>query len=1278
MTGYLSFQAISWYINDGTFQETDKEHLECSIYVIGRTETGERVCLKITGFQPRFLVHINDAASEGDYVSMERYVNNFVGYMDPATDKWTKVPHVVDSGTVSAATIWGFTNGEQLLCKELRFSSLWAYKLALAKFKNKVDDVKKRINDKNYRIYNVIDPLLQFLHERDIQPASWICVPMSRLDEPPSRDTNCDLEYTIHCDFVDSEDQNKVCGRFRQMAFDIEVDSYDEAFPEPDDPRNPAFQIGITVKEYNGDIKRVILHYGPGCSAVADTEIRVYPTEKELLFAFRDYINTEKPDAIYHYNGDVFDWSYLYKRAEVLGISKEFGKMSPFRDFVCSIKEESFSSSARGDNDYKRVELPGILNVDVLIYLKQDTTNPMDSYKLDNVAELLLGDKKKPVSAKELFRYYKSGDPDKAAIIADYCIQDTLLVQRLVDKLQIVNALVAMANICYVQITDLITRGQQIKMYSQLFKYAAKMGYIIPWFRQGFDPRLCSVQTKPDEYVVPKGAIVLEPKTGYYKDPIATLDFSALYPSIMRAYNLCYSTCVLDPKYDNLPGVVYETIDCELEIKNKDSKDDGVPVTRKIKFVQNRKGVLPEMQVEFAAARAKLKKLKKQAAAEKDDFLYMVYHAQEIATKVSSNSLYGFTGAFVLKMVEVTGSVTAKGRELIMRTKNFMENQLPNVLMEQGMVQTLPDLEVIGGDSVSGDTPLLVMDPSNGNTRFVQIQDLATDWQMYTGKKESVLPVSGYTMVWSDTGFTRIRRVIRHHVHKKMYRVRTCCGFVDVTEDHSLLSPNGEKVRPVDVTTGTPLMHTCHRDIYTTIGNLQSNIKKSHRYNDCTCDPERGYELGKLYSARPPADVVGLGDSPSSLMRFARGVPEVVLMCPDKNVMAAFLLGFFGVPHKVAMEYADKLAVAKNLLMTRSSMVPTKLAAAEILHLLGALDLNASVTGSSTKGYTLMVMPKCHRNEHVILEMTELPIPDGTWVYDLETHNHHFGVAPGTMVVHNTDSVFTCFKGFDKVHAMKCAELGAEVFTKEVVNRFPINLEFEKVQLPYLLFAKKRYCSIKYASPEDPGKLDYKGISLKRRDFCKYVKTVYHGLLDKIIEDLDSGPESCLKVLDEHLKKLSDASSTSYGTSVDINDLTISASLRKNYKNENLPHLGLRDRMQERDPGSAPRPGDRFNYVVVLDPNRSDALRECTEDPDYVLENGLKIDRFYYMNNQLKNQIMQFMETVGKGKEAEQLFDKYSDVIQQQTKGVRQERSGRQFREAHKVKDIRSFFKPKS
>jgi len=628
-------------------------------------------------------------------------------------------------------------------------------------------------------------------------------------------------------------------------------------------------------------------------------------------------------------------------------------------------------------------------------------------------------------------------------------------------------------------------------------------------------------------------------------------------------------------------------------------------------------------------------------------------------------------------MVEVTGSVTAKGRELIMRTKDFMENKLPNVLLERGMVQTLPDLEVIGGDSVSGDTPVLVMDPTNGKTRFVQIQDLTTDWQLYTGNKESVLPTSGFTMVWSDTGFTRIRRIIRHHVHKKMYRVRTCCGFVDVTEDHSLLSPNGDKVRPCDVAPGAPLMHTQHKHVYQTLGNIQNNLKQKHSFKQCQCDTERAYELARLYASRPPVDVVGLGDTPSSLMRFARSVPEVILNCPDKSIMATFLLGFFGVSRKVALECNDHIALTKNILMGRTCVVPNKLATAEITHLLGALDLNASVTGSNSNGYTIVVKPKCHRHEHAILEMTELSVPKGTWVYDLETHNHHFGVAPGTLVVHNTDSVFTCFKGFDKVHAMKCAEEGAEVFTKEVVNRFPINLEFEKISLPYLLFAKKRYCAVKYATPDDPGKLDYKGISLKRRDFCKYVKTVYQGLLDTIIEDLDNGPESCLQVLDEHLKKLSDASSTSYGTSVDINDLTISASLRKNYKNENLPHLGLRDRMQERDPGSAPRPGDRFNYVVVLDPDRSDALRECTEDPTYVLENGLKIDRFYYMNNQLKNQILQFMITIDKGEEAQRLFDKYSDIIQKQTKGVRLERSGRQFREANKVQDIRNFFKPK-
>jgi len=87
-----------------------------------------------------------------------------------------------------------------------------------------------------------------------------------------------------------------------------------------------------------------------------------------------------------------------------------------------------------------------------------------------------------------------------------------------------------MARVTGVPFKDLLSRGQQIKVVSQLYRAAGEAGYIIPAIKsEGSD----------EQY---EGATVIEPTRGYYDVPIATLDFASLYPSIMMAHNLCYTT----------------------------------------------------------------------------------------------------------------------------------------------------------------------------------------------------------------------------------------------------------------------------------------------------------------------------------------------------------------------------------------------------------------------------------------------------------------------------------------------------------------------------------------------------------------------------------------------------------------------------------------------------------------------------------------------------------------------------------------------------------------
>lgn len=115
-----------------------------------------------------------------------------------------------------------------------------------------------------------------------------------------------------------------------------------------------------------------------------------------------------------------------------------------------------------------------------------------------------------------------------------HSIQDAYLPQRLLDKLMVVINYMEMARVTGVPMNYLLTRGQQVKVVSQLYRKAMQENLVIPAMKS---------EGTEDQY---EGATVIEPKKAYYADPIVTLDFSSLYPSIMMAHNLCYSTLLLD------------------------------------------------------------------------------------------------------------------------------------------------------------------------------------------------------------------------------------------------------------------------------------------------------------------------------------------------------------------------------------------------------------------------------------------------------------------------------------------------------------------------------------------------------------------------------------------------------------------------------------------------------------------------------------------------------------------------------------------------------------
>jgi hypothetical protein len=252
---------------------------------------------------------------------------------------------------------------------------------------------------------------------------------------------------------------------------------------------------------------------------------------------------------------------------------------------------------------------------------------------------------------------------------------------------------------------------------------------------------------------------------------------------------------------------------------------------------------------------------------------------------------------------------------------------------------------------------------------------------------------------------------------------------------------------------------------------------------------------------------------------------------------------------------------------------------------------------------------------------------DMDYVYDLQTANHHFSVGPGSLVVHNTDSLFVCFnprnpetgQPLEGEEALKetihLTEEAGQLVTKAL--KAPHDFEFDKVYWPFLIFSKKRYVGHKYEELDHYTQASM-GIALKRRDYAPIVKKVYGGAVEILLKE-----KNVPKAVEFVQRSCVDLINGRYG----LGPLTISKSLRAEYANpQGVAHKVLADRMAARDPGTAPTVGDRIPFVYIqpaAGQQAADLQGERIEHPSYIKEKSLKPDYMFYITNQISNPVIQ-------------------------------------------------------
>lgn len=636
--------------------------------------------------------------------------------------------------------------------------------------------------------------------------------------------------------------------------------------------------------------------------------------------------------------------------------------------------------------------------------------------------------------------------------------------------------------------------------------------------------------------------------------PITGLDFSSLYPSLIMAYNLSPEKVVMNPtmaeqlkqdghnlhyveflfggnvikgwvvRHDNdeskiglypfiLRDLFNKRANMKKGLKKYETIKEYLDINLSLSFDELLHKIINDYQSENTNKYQLIKDyLEKYASSnQKKDinelyqnvcFAFNYINSKQLALKVFMNTFYGETGNqespfFTLL---IAGGITTAGKYNIKLVQKQVEKNQYTVWY---------------GDSVTEDTPILCR--INGKIVYRTIDDISHQWIKTQNGKEIIL--INNIEVWSDAGFTPIKQIIRHKTQKRIYRVLTHTGCVDVTEDHSLLRPDGNIVKPDELQIGNMLMHAnipeqlANNDEITIdqaysmglfyadgscgIYHCNSGVKYSWAINNqhlpylakakmilekhekCEFKILDTMASSRVYKLVPHGQISPLVVKYRRMFydnRKYKKIPDQILNSSVK-VMKSFFKGYYAGD-------GDKDTRGYIRLSNKG-----KIGTAGLYYIMNRIGFPVSINIRKDKLdiYRLTATRNGKPQRYNPIKIKKI-VDLGTterYVYDIETENHRFAAGIGRLVVHNTDSVYIscpekCFEEIDQQYfneeisrkqywelmILKTMEKCNHI--KDVVNAILredngtiyLRVAYEEVLWPFLLTGKKKYAGI--------------------------------------------------------------------------------------------------------------------------------------------------------------------------------------------------------------------------
>ncbi|XP_035253647.1 DNA polymerase delta catalytic subunit isoform X1 [Anguilla anguilla] len=625
------------------------------VRMFGVTDGGNSVCCHVHGFAPYFYVPAPPGFSCSHLSDFQKALNSAL-LTDMRSNKDNLTETVLAVDITRKENMYGFCGirPQDFLRITVATPRLIAPARRLLEQGFKFGPFPAQ----NYAAFEAnIDFEIRFMVDTEVVGCCWIQLPAGRYrvreergeggtdSHHPTKVTLCQYEVDVEWAELIShpaEGEWQRIAPLRVLSFDIECACRKGIFPEAD--RDPVIQIASLVQrqgEKEPFVRTVFTLQS--CASIVGSQVLCFSQEAQLLQSWAEFVRTVDPDIITGYNVQNFDLPYLLKRAAVLKVDL-FPYLGRVRGIKSVLRDSNFQSKQMGRRENKSINTEGRVQFDLLQVLLRDYK--LRSYSLNAVSFHFLQEHKDAVH-HSVIGDLQSGNEQTRRRLAVYCLKDAHLPLRLLQKLMCVINYMEMARVTGVPLSYLLSRGQQIKVVSQLLRQATKKGFVMPVVKM----------EGGEDY---SGGTVIEPEKGYYSIPITILDFSSLYPSIMMAHNLCYTSLLKKGSAEKL-GL---------------SPEQFIETPTGDQFVRSsvRKGLLPEILENLLSARMRAKaELKK----ETDPFKKQVLDGRQLALKISANSVYGFTGAQVGKLpcLEISQSVTGFGRQMIEQTKQLVESK---------------------------------------------------------------------------------------------------------------------------------------------------------------------------------------------------------------------------------------------------------------------------------------------------------------------------------------------------------------------------------------------------------------------------------------------------------------------------------------------------------------------------------------------------------------------------------------------------------------------------